>query len=58
MPARKISPQSFDDILIELGDDPAIPDPHGIRKPNAPKHPAWAEIDPPQKPKIQLNFQD
>jgi hypothetical protein len=58
MPARKISPQSFDDILSELGDDPAIPDPHGIRKPNAPKHPAWAEIDPPQKPKIQLNFQD
>jgi hypothetical protein len=58
MPARKISPQSFDDILSELGDDPAIPDPHGIRKPNSPKHPAWAEIDPPQKSKIQLNFQD
>jgi len=32
MPPRHISPQSFDDILSELGDDPAIPDPHGIRK--------------------------
>ncbi len=33
MPARHISTQSFDDILSDLGDDPAIPDPHGIRKP-------------------------
>ena len=33
MPARHISSQSFDDILSDLGDDPAIPDPHGIRKP-------------------------
>ena len=33
MPARQISTQSFDQILSELGDDPAIPDPHGIRKP-------------------------
>ena len=33
MPARQISNQSFDDILSDLGDDPAIPDPHGIRKP-------------------------
>jgi hypothetical protein len=32
MPSRHISSQSFDDILSELGDDPAIPDPHGIRK--------------------------
>lgn len=32
MPSRHISPQSFDEILSELGDDPAIPDPHGIRK--------------------------
>lgn len=38
MPARQISAQSFDQILSELGDDPAIPDPHGIRKPSAPKH--------------------
>ena len=43
MPARHISSQSFDEILSELGDDPAIPDPHGIRKPppqaNAPARP-------------------
>ena len=62
MPARKISPQSFDDILSELGDDPAIPDPHGIRKPNSPKRPDWDAISatgtPQSKPKIQLNFQD
>ncbi|WP_114639459.1 hypothetical protein [Polynucleobacter necessarius] len=37
MPSRHISPQSFEDILSELGDDPAIADPHGIRKPNSPK---------------------
>ena len=37
MPSRHISPQSFDAILSELGDDPAIPDPHGIRKSSAPK---------------------
>ena len=39
MPSRHISPQSFDEILSELGDDPAIPDPHGIRKPAAPRKP-------------------
>ncbi len=33
MPTRHISNQSFDEILSDLGDDPAIPDPHGIRKP-------------------------
>jgi len=33
MPTRHISSQSFDEILSDLGDDPAIPDPHGIRKP-------------------------
>jgi len=32
MPSRHISPQSFDEILSDLGDDPAIADPHGIRK--------------------------
>lgn len=37
MPSRPISPQSFDELLNELGDDPAIPDPHGIRKPASPK---------------------
>lgn len=36
MPPRHISPQTFDDILRELGDDPAIPDPHGIRKTTTP----------------------
>jgi hypothetical protein len=36
MPPRHISPKSFDDILSELGDDPAIPDPHGIRKASPP----------------------
>lgn len=49
MPPRHISPQSFDDILRELGDDPAIPDPHGIRKTAAPPR-----VDPPphvQNPK-------
>jgi hypothetical protein len=37
MPSRPISPKSFDDILSDLGDDPAIPDPHGIRKSGAAK---------------------
>lgn len=32
MPSRHIPTHAFDDILSELGDDPAIPDPHGIRK--------------------------
>jgi hypothetical protein len=40
MPPRHISPQSFDDILSELGDDPAIPDPHGIRRSSAPPKPS------------------
>jgi hypothetical protein len=40
MPPRHISPQSFDDILSELGDDPAIPDPHGIRRSSAPPRPS------------------
>lgn len=47
MPPRHISPQSFDDILSELGDDPAIPDPHGIRKSSAsPKPPAEGQTKP------------
>jgi hypothetical protein len=46
MPKRDISPQSFDDILSELGDDPAIPDPHGIRKSPAPKDPAYSTSSP------------
>ncbi|ANI98707.1 hypothetical protein A8O14_00495 [Polynucleobacter wuianus] len=43
MPSRHISPQSFDEILSELGDDPAIPDPHGIRKSSSPKAPPKSE---------------
>jgi len=43
MPSRPISPQSFDEILSDLGDDPAIPDPHGIRKSSSPKLPPKAE---------------
>ena len=59
MPARKISSQSFDAILSELGDDPAIPDPHGIRKSNSPNRPDWEGMDHPQnRPKTLLGFQD
>ena len=47
MPSRQISPQSFDEILSELGDDPAIPDPHGIRKTTAPKTQPNREIPTP-----------
>ena len=36
MPSRHIPTHAFDDILSELGDDPAIPDPHGIRKAKPP----------------------
>jgi hypothetical protein len=45
MPSRHISSQSFDDILSELGDDPAIPDPHGIRKTTYPK---TTPLEPPK----------
>jgi hypothetical protein len=48
MPSRHISPQSFDDILSELGNDPAIADPHGIRKPNNPKNDAKSSLNHPQ----------
>lgn len=37
MPSRHIPAQAFDDILSDLGDDPAIPDPHGIRKAKPPQ---------------------
>ncbi len=37
MPNRRISSQSFDEVLSDLGDDPAIPDPQGIRKSSPPK---------------------
>jgi hypothetical protein len=53
MPSRHISPQSFDEILSELGDDPAIPDPHGIRKTTSPKR---SPLEPPKlsKERAQL----
>lgn len=47
MPSRHIPPHAFDDILSELGDDPAIPDPHGIRKAKPLKS------DPPATPSKQ-----
>jgi hypothetical protein len=50
MPPRHISPQSFDDILSELGDDPAIPDPHGIRKSSSPKGVDMSDQNKPAKP--------
>jgi len=46
MPSRHISPQSFDSILSELGDDPAIPDPHGIRKRSTPNPPPLSQPSP------------
>ena len=48
MPSRHISPQSFDEILSELGDDPAIPDPHGIRKTSSSKS---VPLEPPKSSK-------
>jgi hypothetical protein len=54
MPSRHIPPYAFDDILSDLGDDPAIPDPHGIRKTNPLKN------DPPEpsnKPSIRQKFE-
>ena len=52
MPSRHISPQTFDDILSELGDDPAIPDPHGIRKTSSPKGVNMAHQNKPAKPSL------
>lgn len=61
MPACHISSQSFDEILSDLGDDPAIPDPHGIRKPphqGAPKDLRRKAIITPSKAlSTSLNFQ-
>jgi archaellum component FlaG (FlaF/FlaG flagellin family) len=54
MPSRHISPQSFDSILSELGDDPAIPDPHGIRKRNPPNPPPQNQ---PSTSKVSANFE-
>lgn len=54
MPKRHISPQSFDDILTELGDDPAIPDPHGFRKPATPD--AQPKIALAPTPPVSINL--
>jgi len=63
MPARHISSQSFDAILSELGDDPAIPDPHGIRKPppqqNAPAaHPSQGKTNTHANPLNQFQIKN
>ncbi|WP_062307094.1 hypothetical protein [Polynucleobacter sinensis] len=55
MPSRHISSQSFDDILSELGDDPAIPDPHGIRKSTAPQRPTPESQMKPKSPSLSMN---
>jgi hypothetical protein len=54
MPSRHISSQSFDDILSELGDDPAIPDPHGIRKSSYPKS---TPLEPPKPSKERTKLE-
>jgi hypothetical protein len=54
MPSRHISSQSFDDILSELGDDPAIPDPHGIRKTTYPKS---TPLEPPKPSKQRTELE-
>ncbi|HAT38834.1 MAG TPA: hypothetical protein DCW35_01380 [Polynucleobacter sp.] len=52
MPARHIASHSFDEILSDLGDDPANPDPYGIRKsPQQNKGPSK-----PQNPSNHTNF--
>lgn len=56
MPARHISPQTFDDILSELGDDPAIPDPHGIRKTSSPRGVDMGPQSKPPKPFFSTNW--
>lgn len=55
MPSRHISPQSFDDILSELGDDPAIPDPHGIRKSSPPPREDFTPKTKAPKPSFLVN---
>ncbi len=55
MPSRHISPQSFDDILSELEDDPAIPDPHGIRKSPSPPREDFTPKTKAPKPSFLVN---
>ena len=54
MPSRHIPPHAFDAILSDLGDDPAIPDPHGIRKAKPLKS---DPTKPPNKPFVQQKFE-
>ncbi len=54
MPSRHISSQSFDEILSELGDDPAIPDPHGIRKTKSQKS---TPLEPPNLSKERIGLE-
>ena len=54
MPTRQISSQSFDEILSDLGDDPAIPDPHGIRKNQMHHSPPISQSSAPIKSKRAL----
>jgi hypothetical protein len=56
MPPRHISPQTFDDILSDLGDDPAIPDPHGIRKTASPKGVDMTHQNQPIKPSFPTKW--
>lgn len=58
MPPRHISPQSFDNILSELGDDPAIPDPHGIRKsPSPPRVDSAPQVKTPKPSFLAKSFE-
>ena len=54
MPSRHISSKSFDEILSELGDDPAIPDPHGIRKTTSSKS---VPLEPPKSSKERAQLE-
>jgi uncharacterized membrane-anchored protein YhcB (DUF1043 family) len=63
MPTRHISSQTFDEILSDLGDDPAIPDPHGIRKPPprqgaSPKPPSHNKGKPYVEPLSQIQIKN
>jgi hypothetical protein len=54
MPSRHIPTSAFDDILSELGDDPAIPDPHGIRKAKSSKS---EPHEPSEKPSFRQKLE-
>ena len=54
MPSRHIPASAFDEILSELGDDPAIPDPHGIRKAKSFKS---EPHEPSERPSFRQKFE-